>query len=307
MNQNIAVVGSLNMDLVAYTTRLPQVGETLLGVDFQTFPGGKGANQSVAAARLGGQVTMIGKVGRDDFGKALTENLRSNGVNTDHILVDEEHPTGTAVITVDAEGRNTIVVIAGSNYQLSPHDVEQYREVIAAAAVLLLQLETPLDTVLRAAELAHEHGVRVLLNPAPAQPLPDALYALVDVLIPNESEAALLAGSPVENAEQVAQAAAILRQKGAKNVLMTLGKQGAAWLDASGSRSIPAFPVRAVDSTAAGDAFIGGLSCALAQQLSVEEALRWGNAAGALAVTRKGAQSSLPSREELENFLAQHV
>ena len=306
MSQNIVVVGSLNMDLVAYTSRLPEMGETLLGQDFQTFPGGKGANQAVAAARLGARVSMIGKVGQDDFGKALIGNLRTNGVNTDQIFKDPQYPTGTAVITVDSEGRNTIVVISGSNYRLTPQDVEQCRQVIADADVLLLQLETPIETVLRAAQLAHENGVKVLLNPAPAQTLPDELYALVDVLIPNETEAALLTGSPVKNPDQVVQAAKTLLEKGAKNILITLGKQGAAWLDTAGSRFTPSFEVNAVDSTAAGDAFIGGLGCALAQQMSIEDAMRWGSAAGALAVTRKGAQSSLPTRLELEKFLAEH-
>ena len=305
MSQNIVVVGSLNMDLVAFTPRLPKMGETLLGTDFQTFPGGKGANQAVAAARLGATVSMIGKVGADSFGKTLTENLQANGVNTDHVFKDPQNPTGTAVITVDSEGRNTIVVISGSNFQLTPQDINQCQQVIASADVLLLQLETPIETVMRAAQIAHEKGVKVLLNPAPAQALPDALYTLVDVIIPNETEAALLTGSPVENQDQVIQAAQILLKKGAKNVLITLGKQGAVWLDAAGSRFSPAFVVNAVDSTAAGDAFIGGLGCALAQQMDIEDAMRWGSAAGALAVTRKGAQSSLPSKQELLDFLAE--
>lgn len=304
MSLNIVVVGSLNMDLVAYTARLPEMGETILGQDFQTFPGGKGANQAVAAARLGAGVSMIGKVGQDAFGQALIENLQHNGVDTQSIFKDPDRPTGTAVITVDSEGRNTIVVISGSNYRLSPQDVESCRQTIAGAAVLLLQLETPLETVLRAAQLAHESGVKVLLNPAPAQDLPDELYSLVDILIPNETEAALLTGLPVENREQVVQAAGSLLAKGAKSVLITLGRQGAVWVNASGSRFIPAFEVKAVDSTAAGDAFIGGLGCALASRMSMEEALRWGSAAGALAVTRKGAQSSLPTAAELKAFLA---
>jgi len=306
MSHKIVVVGSLNMDLVAYTSRLPEMGETILGQDFQTFPGGKGANQAVAAARLGASVSMIGKVGQDSFGEILIDNLRNNGVNTEHILKDPQNPTGTAVITVDAEGRNTIVVISGSNYQLSPQDVERCRQVIASADVLLLQLETPIETVLRAAQLARESGVKVLLNPAPAQELPDALYTLVDVLIPNETEAALLTGFPVANPQQAVSAAETLLQKGVKNVLVTLGKQGSLWVDASGSRVTPSFEVSAVDSTAAGDAFIGGLGSALAQQTSIEDALRWGSAAGALAVTRKGAQSSLPSETELKAFLAEH-
>jgi len=306
MSHKIVVVGSLNMDLVAYTSRLPEMGETILGQDFQTFPGGKGANQAVAAARLGASVSMIGKVGQDSFGEILIDNLRNNGVNTEHILKDPQNPTGTAVITVDAEGRNTIVVISGSNYQLSPQDVERCRQVIASADVLLLQLETPIETVLRAAQLARESGVKVLLNPAPAQELPDALYALVDVLIPNETEAALLTGLPVANPQQAVSAAETLLHKGVKNVLVTLGKQGSLWVDASGSRVTPSFEVSAVDSTAAGDAFIGGLGSALAQQTSIEDALRWGSAAGALAVTRKGAQSSLPSETELKAFLTEH-
>lgn len=306
MSHHLLVVGSLNLDLTAYTTRLPNMGETILGSDFRTFPGGKGANQAVAAARLGAQVSMVGKVGADDFGKSLIENLEKNGVDAACVFRDEQHPTGTALITVDENGRNTIVVISGSNYALQPQDIRRCEERIAAADVLLLQLETPLETVFEAAKLAHQHGVRVLLTPAPARVLPQELFSLVDVLLPNETEASVLTGLPVTNDSEIAAAAQALRGMGAGSVLITCGKRGAYFMDANTQMFIDAFPVQSVDSTAAGDAFTGGFGTALAEGLPLAEALRWGSAAGALSVTRRGAQSALPTRAELEQFLAEH-
>lgn len=299
----LLVIGSLNMDLVAYTDRLPKHGETVLGSDFHTFPGGKGANQAVAAARLGADVTMLGKVGRDDFGDSLVQNLGANGVDTSRVLRDPAAPTGTAAITVESSGQNTIVVVPGSNFQLAPEDILAHRDLIGESDILLMQLEVPLATVQKAAEIARSVGVRVILNPAPARELPEELLTLVDVLVPNETEAAMLSGIMVQTPEDLRAAAGVLQRKGVEQVLITLGAEGALLVDSAQERQIKAYPVKAVDATAAGDAFIGAYAAALAQGLPPGDALRWSAAAGALAVTRKGAQSSLPSRKELEQFL----
>jgi ribokinase len=301
--RKLLVIGSLNMDLVVYTERLPNEGETLLGTDFQTFPGGKGANQAVAAARLGADVSILGRVGSDDFGAELIRSLAQNGVGTGSVLRESDSPTGTAVITVDASGQNTIVVVPGSNFLLSPEDILAHQQLIHDADLVLLQLEIPLETVQQAAEVARSTSTRVILNPAPACELPQELLRLVDVLVPNETEAALLSGRSVQQPGDLFSAARQLRERGVGRVLITRGDQGAYYQDANTEMLIPACAVEAVDATAAGDAFIGAYAAALSQGLSHQVALRWSAAAGALTVTRRGAQSSLPSREELEQFL----
>lgn len=303
MNAPIAVVGSLNMDLVVRSPRLPQAGETIIGSDFQTLPGGKGSNQAVAAARLGGQVVMVGRVGNDTFGQALLKTLREAGVDHCCVLVDEQNRSGVALITVDDEGQNTIVVASGANMALTPEDVERAEAVIGSARVLLLQLESPLSTVQRAAEIASAHGVTVILNPAPARPIPPEILTLVDVLVPNESETTLLTGSPITDDAGAISAAAELREAGISTVILTLGARGALLSTAEYSSHLPAFPVTPVDTTAAGDAFLGGFAVALAEGQPLPDAVRWGNAAGALAATRAGAQPSLPRRQEVEALL----
>jgi ribokinase len=303
MSATIAVVGSLNMDLVARSPRIPQPGETIIGSDFHTVPGGKGANQAVAAARLGGQVSIIGRVGQDAFARAMLDNLAAAGVDFTFVIQDPVAATGVALITVDDAGQNTIVVAPGANMCLSPFDVEAAEAAIAAASVLLLQLEIPLDVVTRAAEVAHAHGVKVILNPAPAQPLPASLLALVDIIIPNEIETALLTGLPVGSQAEVEIAAAALRQAGAGTVILTLGARGALLASQTETTLFPAFKVTPIDTTAAGDAFVGGLAVALAENKPLTEAMQWGCAAGALAATKLGAQSSLPVRLELEHLL----
>ena len=306
MNQaKIAVVGSLNMDLVARAPHMPQAGETILGGDLHTLPGGKGANQAVAAARLGSQVSMIGRVGEDTFAQPLLENLAQAGVNHTFVTEDPAAATGVALIIVDDAGQNMIVVTSGANMRLSPADVEAAEEVIANAKVLLLQLESPLETVIRAAELARKHHVTVILNPAPAQPLPSSLLSLVDILVPNESETSLLTSLPVENDVQAQHAAQVLRQKGVQTVILTLGERGALLVDEQRTERVPAYPVTPVDTTAAGDAFIGGFATALAAGCPMQEAIRWGNAAGGLATTKLGAQPSLPTREEVEAMVGE--
>lgn len=307
MSAQITVIGSLNMDLVVRAPRIPQPGETIIGSDFHTVPGGKGANQAVAAARLGAQVSMVGRVGNDTFGNLLLENLAAARVDHHLVVQDPEAATGVALIVVDDAGENSIVVASGANMRLSPADVEAAEEAIAAADVVLLQLETPLETVIRAAEIAHAHEVTVILNPAPARPLPEKLLTLVDVLVPNENETSILTGMVVDNMDAYKAAARALRAAGIKTVILTLGEQGALVASEQGMMLFPTFSVTPVDTTAAGDAFLGGFAVALAEEKPLSEAVEWGNAAGALATTKLGAQPSLPTRKELESLLSQEA
>ena len=304
MRARIVVVGSLNMDLVVGAPKIPAPGETVIGGDLQTFPGGKGANQAVAAARLGAQVAMVGRVGDDAFGAQLRQTLENDGVDLAYVQTTAVTPSGVALIVVDAAGQNSIVVASGANMRLTPADVEAAAPAIRAADVLALQLESPLETVQRAAELARAHGVTVILNPAPARPLPPELLALVDVLIPNESETAALTGLPVTSVDELTAAADCLRAQGVGAVILTLGARGALLAAEGVTRRFPAFPVdQVVDTTAAGDAFVGGLATAVAEKQPLDAAIAWGNAAGALAVARAGAQPSLPTRAAVEALL----
>ena len=303
----IAVVGSLNMDLVIRSPCIPLPGETIIGHALHTLPGGKGANQAVAAARLGAQVVMVGRVGHDAFAGPLLDNLAANRVDATWVIQDQDAATGVALIVVDDAGQNSIVVASGANMRLSPEQVTAAEAAITSAQVLLLQLESPLESVLRATQLAHSHGVIVILNPAPARPLPPELLALVDVLIPNESETALLTGLPVNSLDEVTKAAQALLAAGPSTVVLTLGDRGALLAQAEGVQYFPAFVVTPVDTTAAGDAFVSGLAVALAEGRSLAEAIRWGNAAGALATTHLGAQPSLPDRQAVLALLASEV
>ena len=299
MAGHIVVVGSLNMDLVVRSPRHPQPGETLLGAEFRTFPGGKGANQAVAAARLGGHVKLIGRVGADAFGDALLETCTRDGVDTGHVERLPDAPTGVALITVDDAGQNTIVVVPGANGKLSPPDLLAAAPAFEGASVVVMQLEVPLLTVIYAADLARRHGARVVLNPAPAQPLSATGLEQVDVLIPNQSEAALLTGCA-----SAGDAARRLMASGVCSVIVTMGEGGVLIAEGETATLLPAHQVSVLDTTAAGDAFVGAFAVALAEGRTVREAAAWGNAAGALAVTRAGAQPSLPARAELERFLA---
>ncbi|WP_240139211.1 ribokinase [Streptomyces sp. MUM 178J] len=296
----IAVLGSTNMDLVAYVARAPKRGETVTGRDFHTIPGGKGANQAVAAARAGGDVSMIGAVGADDFGGLLRHTLESSGVDTD-LLRTAEGPSGTAHIVVDDEGGNSIVVVPGANghvTSLAPGD----ETLIASVDTLLLQLELPLSAVLDGAEAARRHGVRTVLTPAPAQPLPPELLAAVDLLIPNEHEAAALAGvfDPPAAAQE------LLRQ--VPEVVITLGSAGCLYAARdTPPLTVPAPRVTAVDTTAAGDAFVGALAVALGEGRPMREALAWASAAAALCVQRPGASPSMPYRPEIDAAYASHT
>lgn len=297
---DILVIGSLNADLVVRAPRFPAPGETISGEDLAIIPGGKGANQAVAAARQGTSVAMLGRVGNDSFGPTLLQNLQNNNVDTAHVRTDDS-ATGTAIIVVDSNGQNSIVLSPGANGKVTPADVESVS--FQDVDTLLLQLEIPLETVIHAAALARQNGLRVILNPAPARPLPDSLLADVDILVPNESELQLLSGQPVTDIPSAESAARALLAKGVKTVIVTLGANGALFVTGEQVTYVPTFKVDVVDTTAAGDAFIGGLAAALLKGKFLEEAVRYGNAAGSLAATKFGAQPSLPTAKEVENLL----
>jgi ribokinase len=299
--QTIHVVGSLNMDFVVRVDTLPQRGQTVSGRGFTMVPGGKGANQACAVGRLGGAARMIGRVGADVFGETLTQSLRSAGVDVSHVVATPGEATGVALIPVESGGQNLIVVAAGANGRLTPRDVE------AALAgrpggLVLLQLESPLETVAAALALGRRSGATTILDPAPARPLTGDLLALVDILTPNESEALVLLGEPGAEVT-LSEAAAVarrLRQLGPPTVILKLGAAGA-WLEADGqSRHFPARTVEAIDATAAGDTFNGALAVALAEGRDLGAAIRFANAAAALSVTRLGAQASIPDRAAVE-------
>lgn len=300
----IAVVGSIHTDLVITVDRLPARGETLVGGEFHTFPGGKGANQAVAAARFGGEVWMVGRVGADLYGTFQRESLGAAGVHTDFVVTDPDAASGVALITVDRGGDNTIVVASGASGRCAPEDVDRAAPMIAQADALLLQLEIPVETVAHAANVAARHGVRVILDPAPARPLAPDLLSQVAILTPNETEAAILCGlDPAghHDAEDLAARLATL----VPSVLITLGGEGALVASQGRVLRVPGVPVTAVDATAAGDTFNGALAVALAEGQSLEDAVRWANLAGALAVTRLGAQSAIPTRAEVERLARQ--
>jgi ribokinase len=295
----VVVVGSLNMDLVMRTPRVPVGGETLHGHEFSTLPGGKGANQAVACARLGAKVSMIGQVGNDGFGTTLRDGLAADGIDVSGVLQTTAVGTGVAMILVEDIGQNRIVLAAGANGALTPDDIEAQAALIGGAAMLVLQLEVPMPVVERAIAIAHNAGVPVLLNPGPAKPLAEALWSQIDILIPNESEAELLSGIAVTDAASAFTAARVFRQRGVKCVLITLGANGVAVIDDAGERHLPAHVVKAVDTTAAGDTFIGGLTAGLVEGMAMDEAVALGQRASALCVTRHGAQPSIPYRREI--------
>jgi ribokinase len=300
----VCVVGSANVDLVFRAARLPGTGETVAAHSFAEGCGGKGANQAVMAARLGARVSLVGRVGRDSFGQLLLGNLRNNGVDTAFVGVDPERPTGVAAVVVDDQGRNCIVVADGANGRLSPADVRAAADSLRAARVLLCQLETPLESTLEAFRIARAAGVRTVLNPAPARPLPDELLRLTDLCVPNETEAAVLTGIATDTPEGAAAAARSLRGRGPRAVIVTLGERGCLMHEGRGAEQFAARPVAAADSTGAGDAFLGALAAALARGTSLREAVPIAGAAATLSVTRAGAQASFPTRAEVDAFLA---
>ena len=301
---SILVVGSSCTDMVIRVDRLPRVGETVLGGEFASTPGGKGANQAVGAARAGGSVTFVGCIGCDDFGNKTVEGLKADGLNMDYTVRAQSAPSGVALIFVGPDGQNSIAVASGSNARLTAADLKKSRKAFTGANVMLLQLETPLKTVETAAEIASEAGVQIILNPAPAQPLPATLLERLFLITPNETEAELLTGVHVTDTQAAAKAAAILMSKGVKNVIITMGSAGAYVATKEVSQMVPGFKVKAIDTVAAGDVFNGALAVALAEGKPMLEATRFANAAAAIAVTRPGAQSSAPTRKEIEEMLA---
>jgi ribokinase len=297
----IVVIGSINMDLVVRAERLPKPGETVRGREFQTIPGGKGANQAVAAARLGAETHMVGRVGYDEFGRRLRQSLADNGVHVEYVTSDREHPNGVAVILVQESGENSIVVAAGANAAVSMDDLKATASVIQAADAVLLQLEIPLETVATALQMAGAAKVRSILDAGPAADVPEDLKRAADVISPNMVEAEALLGHAVSSALDAARE---LVGRGAPACVVKAGAQGCAWVSPQGAEHIAAIAVKAVDTTAAGDAFTAALAVALAEGKSLPEAARWANFAGALAVTRFGAQPSMPPRRELEQFIS---
>ena len=303
MGKNIVVVGSSNTDMILKVPWIPKPGETILGGTFLTAAGGKGANQAVAAARAGGDVTFIARIGEDMFGQKAKEGFIQDNINVDNILVDQSDPSGVAFIFVAEDGENSIGVAGGANANLSPDDIHQKSDAIASADILVMQLETPLDTIQKAVSIASENNVKVILNPAPAQKLGDDILSNVSILTPNESEAELLTGIKVENEDDAGRAADMLMQKGVGIVILTLGAKGAFLATAEMNELIPAFQVKAVDTTAAGDVFNGVLAVALAEGKPIKDAILFANAAAALSVTKLGAQPSAPTKKEIYDFI----
>ena len=308
ISAGIVVVGSLNMDFVVSVKQLPAPGETVLGANFQMLPGGKGANQACAAGRLAPdsmRVRMIGRVGQDVFGDQLKASLSAAGVDVSAVHASRAQPTGVALISVESSGQNSIVVASGANMDLAAADVEGMRRVFHGARVALFQLESPLDTVAAALKLAREEALLTILDPAPAQPLPDALLALVDTLTPNEGEALGLLGLPSRRLtpNEAAPIAAQLRQRGPRTVIVKLGDQGCFADDGKQAQHYPGFQVTAVDTTAAGDTFNAALAVALGENQELPVAIRFANAAAAISVTKHGAQASAPSRAEVDALL----
>lgn len=299
----IVVVGSLNMDLIVRTPRLPRPGETVVGHGFSMAPGGKGANQAIAGARLGARMLIVGRVGADEFGRSLRHNLRAAGVHDVFVVTDEAAATGVALIAVEDSSQNSIVVTAGANAHVSRRDVEAARSAIVSGRALVTQLEVPLEAVTCALRVAHAAHVLTVLNPAPARPLPTDLFTLVDILVPNETEASVLTGTHVQDRESAEAAARELHRRGAQAVVITLGTEGALAYAEGRVHLVPAFAVKAVDATGAGDAFVAALTVARVRGLDWDAALGEASAAGALATTRLGAQPSLPTRAELIAFL----
>ena len=305
MNEGFCVVGSVNVDLIARASRFPLPGETITGSSFALLPGGKGANQAVALARLGGSVEMIGSIGDDALGRQYGETLSALGVGRLGVSVLPGISTGTASITVTDSGENEIIVVPGANGEVTPEYVRKKAAIIEGAAFLLLQLEIPLESVIEAALIADRSGARVILDPAPARPLPDALFNLVDVLTPNETEAQILTGEDTRDEAGIRRAGEALLARGVRTVIVKAGARGAYLLEKGTFCRVEGFAVHAVDTVAAGDSFNAGLSFALSLGYEIRKAIRFANAVGAISTTKEGAQSAMPTRNELDAFLAE--
>ena len=303
---NVCVLGSINMDMVLNIRDIPLVGETILSKNFTKIPGGKGANQAVAAQRLGAKVYMIGKLGRDENGKTLYGAMKKDGINLEHVIYDEENPTGMAIILVNEQGNNSIVVVSGANMKLTKDDVLGAAQVIKDSKFIVAQFETPMEVTLEAFKIAKGNDVITILNPAPASEMPKSILPLTDIIIPNETEIQKLTGIQVFDGESAKKAAEVLLNSGVRFVIITLGEKGAALVSKDKWEIIPAYKVKAIDTTAAGDGFIGALVSSLEfedgnEYASIKRAIEYGNKVSSIVVQRKGAQTSLPFLKELES------
>ena len=301
--KKICVIGSLNMDLVVNVDTMPKPGQTIIGSNFKEVPGGKGANQAVAMARLNGNVSMIGKVGEDGFGQTLINSLKNDNVDTTYIQTTKG-ATGVALITVDKNAQNSIVVSPGANFEVKEDDIDNNIEAIKNSDIVVLQLETPLNTIKYALNKAKELNKYTILNPAPAVKLDDEIIKNVDLLTPNETELEIISGVSIETEEDIQRAAQIMIEKGVKELIVTLGSKGSLYINKEKSMFKKAYKVQAVDTTAAGDSYTGALSVAFSNNKDVEEAMDFASKVGALSVMKEGAQSSLPTLEDDENFRA---
>lgn len=299
--KNICVIGSLNMDLVVNVDAMPKPGQTIIGSNFKEVPGGKGANQAVAMARLNGNVSMIGKVGEDGFGQTLINSLKNDKVDTTYIQT-AKGATGVALITVDKNAQNSIVVSPGANFEVKEEDLDNNIEAIKNSDIVVLQLETPLNTIKYALNKAKELNKYTILNPAPAVKLDDEIIKNVDLLTPNETELEIISGVSIETEEDIQKAAQIMIEKGVKELIVTLGSKGSLYINKEKSMFKKAYKVEAVDTTAAGDSYTGALAVALSQDKGIEDAMDFASKVGALSVLKEGAQSSLPTLEDVKNF-----
>lgn len=299
--KNICVIGSLNMDLVVNVDTMPKPGQTIIGSNFKEVPGGKGANQAVAMARLNGNVSMIGKVGEDGFGQTLINSLKNDKVDTTYIQT-AKGATGVALITVDKNAQNSIVVSPGANFEVKEDDIDNNIEAIKNSDIVVLQLETPLNTIKYALNKAKELNKYTILNPAPAVKLDDEIIKNVDLLTPNETELEIISGVSIETEEDIQKAAQIMIEKGVKELIVTLGSKGSLYINKEKSMFKKAYKVEAIDTTAAGDSYTGALAVALSQDKNIEDAMDFASKVGALSVLKEGAQSSLPTLEDVKNF-----
>jgi len=303
----LVVVGSANVDLTFRTNKLPKPGETTFGTDFSQGFGGKGANQAVAAARLGANVAFVGKVGADEYGRAIRRQLEIESINLQQLGIDSERPTGIAAILVDAQGENAIVGVPGANLGLTPADIVAAGDLLRSSKILIAPCETMIETLTEAFSIAHAAGVLCILNPAPARELPPELLKNIDICVPNESELRTLSSLPTETLEEIVIAANWLRERGPKQVIVTLGSRGALLVDAESSTHVPENPVRAVDTSGAGDAFCGALATYLAEGDSLHEAARKANIVASISVTRSGTQASFPRKAEITNSVQPEI
>lgn len=299
----VTVVGSIHVDYTVKLPRLPSIGETVIGLEFKKLPGGKGANQAVAAARLGAETYMVGRVGADEDGRMLLENLRRNSINVDYVKIDPASYTGIALIMVDVEGHNVIAVASGTDALVSVGDVDDAYEAIRKSDVLLAQLEIPVETTVHAIKRAYNAGVKTILNPAPCRPLPPETYKMINIITPNRIELSMLTGMPTDSLDEIERAARKILDMSGESVIVTLSERGALIVKRNISSHVEAVKVKPIDTTGAGDAFNASLAVAIAEEKPLEEAVFLANAAAALKITKMGAQEGLPTRVELEDFL----